>query len=251
MIGAIGLGGLAICLLLVWALSKLSREILERESFAFDTSFLLWFHQLANPTLDNLMVPITQLGNPVFVIPVATLTLGILVGSRRKSAALMFAIACLGGVILNTGLKLVFTKPRPELWHRLIVETSYSYPSGHALGSMVLYGMIAYLLSQRYPKESRKNNLSKFFREISLLRGFCTLKSMSYKSETPKFSSIIYVAAAGLILTICFSRLYLGVHWPTDIMAGLGIGLLWLIVCITMLKLQSLRRKSQMRINSR
>ncbi len=217
LIGAIGLGGLAICLLLVWALAKLSREILERESFAFDTSFLLWFHQLANPTLDNLMVPITQLGNPVFVIPVATLTLGILVGSRRKSAALMFAIACLGGVILNTGLKLVFTKPRPELWHRLIVETSYSYPSGHALGSMVLYGMIAYLLSQRYPK----------------------------------FSSIIYVAAAGLILTICFSRLYLGVHWPTDIMAGLGIGLLWLIVCITMLKLQSLRRKSQMRINSR
>ncbi len=216
LIGAVGLGGLTICLLLIWALAKLSREILERESFAFDTSFLLWLHQFANPTLDNLMVNITQLGNPMFVIPVATITLGILVGSRQKSAALMFAIACLGGAILNTGLKLVFTKPRPELWHRLIVETSYSYPSGHALGSMVLYGMIAYILSQRYPK----------------------------------FSSIIYVVAAGLILAICFSRLYLGVHWPTDIMAGLGIGLLWLVICISMLKLQRLRERTRTKINS-
>jgi membrane-associated phospholipid phosphatase len=210
LIGAIGLGGLAICLLLIWALAKLSGEILERESFAFDTSFLLWLHQFANPTLDHVMVTITQLGNPIVVIPVAIITLGILGWSRQRSPALLFAIACLGGVILNTGLKLVFTKPRPELWQRLIVETSYSYPSGHALGSMVLYGMIAYFLSQRYSK----------------------------------FSKIIYVAAAGLILTICFSRLYLGVHWPTDIVAGLGIGLLWLVICITMLKLQNLRGKS-------
>jgi membrane-associated phospholipid phosphatase len=217
LIGALGLGGLAICLLLIWALAKLSGEILERESFAFDTSFLLWLHQFANPTLDSLMVTVTQLGNPMFVIPVATITLGILVGSRQKSAALMFAIACIGGVVLNTGLKLVFTKPRPELWHRLIVETSYSYPSGHALGSMVLYGMIAYLLSQRYPK----------------------------------FSSIIYVAATGLILAICFSRLYLGVHWPTDIVAGLGIGFLWLLICVTMLKLQKLRQRTRMKLNPR
>jgi membrane-associated phospholipid phosphatase len=216
LIGAVGLGGLVICLLLIWALAKLSREIWERESFAFDTSFLLWLHQFANPTLDNVMVTITQLGNPIVVIPVAIITLGILGWSRQKSAALMFAIACLGGAILNTGLKLIFTKPRPELWSRLIVETSYSYPSGHALGSMVLYGMIAYLLSQQYPK----------------------------------FSSIIYVAAAGLILMISFSRLYLGVHWPTDIIAGLGIGFLWLMVCITMLKLQNLGERTQTRINS-
>ena len=217
LIGAVGLGGLAVCLLLIWVLAKLSGETLERESFAFDTSFLLWLHQFANPTLDNMMITVTQLGNPMIVIPVAIITLGILGWKRQKSPALMFAIACLGDAILNTGLKLVFTKPRPELWQRLIVETSYSYPSGHALGSMVLYGMIAYFLSQRYPK----------------------------------FSSIIYVAAAGLILTICFSRLYLGVHWPTDIMAGLGIGFLWLVICITMLKLQSLREKSRTKINSR
>jgi membrane-associated phospholipid phosphatase len=210
LIGAIGIAGLGICLFLIWALAKLSGETLERESFAFDTSFLLWLHQFANPTLDNVMIAITQLGNPLVVIPVATMTLAILGWSRQRSPALMFSIACLGGAILNTGLKLVFTKPRPQLWHQLIVETTYSYPSGHALGSMVLYGMIAYLLAQKYPK----------------------------------LTSIIYIVAAGLILTICLSRLYLGVHWPTDIMAGLGIGLLWLVICITMLKLQNLREKS-------
>jgi membrane-associated phospholipid phosphatase len=217
LISAVGFGGLGICLLLIWILAKLSREIWERESFSFDTSFLLWLHQFANPILDKAMVTITQLGNPSVVIPVAIITLGVLVGSRQRSAALLFAIACLGSAILNTGLKLVFIKPRPELWHRLIVETSYSYPSGHALGSMVLYGMIAYLLSQRYPK----------------------------------FSNMIYVAAAGLISTICFSRLYLGVHWLTDIIAGLGIGFLWLVICITMLKLQSLRERTRTKFNSR
>ena len=97
--------------------------------------------------------------------------------------------------------------PRPQLWQQLIKETSFSYPSGHALGSMVIYGFIAYLLAFHYPK----------------------------------FAQIIYTFAAILIGAIGLSRLYLGVHWPTDIIAGYGVGYLWLMFSITMLKLQKAR----------
>lgn len=205
LIATIGIVGLASCLLILFVLAKLAEEVLEREAFSFDTSFLLWLHQFANPSLDAVMLTITKLGNPSIVVIVAGLTLGILWLRHYREEAKIFAIACLGAFILNTGLKLVFSKPRPELWHRLIPETSYSFPSGHALGSMVLYGLIAYLLAIHYPQ----------------------------------FAKFIYTFSVVLITLIGISRLYLGVHWPTDIIAGYGVGFLWLMVCTTMLKLQT------------
>ena len=150
LIATIGIIGLASCLLILFVLAKLAEEVLEGDTFAFDT--------------------------------------------------------CLGGLILNTGLKLFFSKPRPELWHRLISEKSFSFPSGHALGSMVLYGFIAYELATHYPH----------------------------------LAKVIYSLTVILIAAIGISRLYLGVHWPTDIIAGYGVGFLWLMICITMLKLQRL-----------
>ncbi len=100
------------------------------------------------------------------------------------------------------GLKLFFAKPRPQLWHQLIVETSSSFPSGHALGSMVVYGFLAYLLATEFPRSAR----------------------------------LIYTVMTGLILLIGLSRLYLGVHWLTDVIAGYLVGFLWVITCISILK---------------
>lgn len=208
LIATVGAVGLATCLLIVFVLSRLIDEVLDQEAFAFDTTLLLWLHQFSNPMLDRVMLTVTELGNPRVVVPVAFVSFAILWLQRYKHEAKIFAIACLGGAILNTGMKLAFSKPRPELWHRLITETSFSFPSGHALGSMVLYGFLAYLLAIHYPK----------------------------------FSWIIYALAALAIMTIGFSRLYLGVHWPTDVLAGYGIGFLWLRVCLLMLQLQKMQR---------
>lgn len=207
LIATIGIVGLTSCLLILFVLAKLAEEVLEREAFAFDTNFLLWLHQFANPNLDNLMLFITNLGNPSTVVVVASVTLLLLWWRRYREEAKVFVLACLGALILNTGLKLFFSKPRPELWHRLISETSFSFPSGHALGSIVLYGFIAYELATHYPH----------------------------------FVKVIYSLTVILIAAIGISRLYLGVHWPTDIIAGYGVGFLWLMICITMLKLQRLR----------
>lgn len=208
LIATFGTVGLASCLLVLFILSQLAEEVLEREAFAFDKSFLLWLHQFANPTLDNLMLFITNLGNPNTVLIIFGVTLGILWYRRYRQEAKIFIIACLGAFILNTGLKLFFTKTRPQLWTLLISETSYSFPSGHALGSLVLYGFIAYILATHYSK----------------------------------YAKLIYSLTVILIAAIGISRLYLGVHWPTDIIAGYGTGFLWLMICIAMLKLQKLRQ---------
>ncbi|MBD2447563.1 phosphatase PAP2 family protein [Nostoc sp. FACHB-152] len=208
LIATIGIFGLASCLLILFVLAELFEEVLEREAFEFDTHFLLWLHQFANPSLDNVMLAITNLGNPNVVVIVVVVSLSLLQWQRLFQEARVLAIACLGAFILNTGLKLLFTKPRPQLWPQLITEKSFSFPSGHALGSLVLYGMLAYLLATHYPR----------------------------------FSQLIYSVAVIAIAAIGFSRLYLGVHWPTDIIAGYGVGFLWLTICITMLKLQKLRQ---------
>ncbi|MBD3880792.1 phosphatase PAP2 family protein [Phormidium tenue FACHB-886] len=210
LIAAIGVVGLGSCLLILWILTHLFEEVWERESFTFDRSVLLWIHQSANPTLDAVMLAVTRLGNPGVVVPATCIVLLLLWWRRYRQEAKLFAIACIGGAVLNRGLKLLFTKPRPELWKRLIDETSFSFPSGHALGSVVLYGMIAYLLATHYPK----------------------------------WAALIYGLAVSLILVISFSRLYLGVHWPTDIIAGWGIGFLWVTICTTMLKPQKLQQRS-------
>ncbi|HEY9644631.1 MAG TPA: phosphatase PAP2 family protein [Coleofasciculaceae cyanobacterium] len=204
MTAAIGIVGLLVCLALLVGLSWLCEEVFERESFSFDTTVLLSIHQWANPALDQIMLTITQLGNPPWVITVVALSLGWMFWKRRFQQMKVFAIACLGALILNQGLKLVFVRPRPLLWKRLIKEVSYSFPSGHALGSLVLYGFLAYLLGLQFPRWSR----------------------------------LIYGLAVGLIGLIGLSRLYLGVHYPTDVIAGYAIGFLWLMMCIVMLKLQ-------------
>jgi membrane-associated phospholipid phosphatase len=206
LITTIGTVGLISCLLIIYLLAQITDEVLEREAFAFDRTVLLGIHQFANPTLDRLMLNITNLGNPHPVVAIVVISLAILLWRRYYQEAKIFVIDCLGGVILSYGLKLVFSKPRPNLWQSAIEETSFSYPSGHALGSTILYGFLAYILATRYPR----------------------------------LAFLIYAGAVLIIGAIGLSRLYLGVHWPTDIIAGYSIGFLWVMFCTTMLKLQKL-----------
>jgi undecaprenyl-diphosphatase len=201
-VATVGLFWLGACLLILLGLSNLADEVLEQEAFHFDEAILLWIHQFASPTLDRVMLTVTHLGNPSIVIPLACMGFSWLVWRRQRTIAIVFAINCVGGAVLSTGLKLLFGKPRPALWPQIITETTYSFPSGHALGSMVLYGFWAYLLARRFPK----------------------------------FSPAIYAGAVLLISGIGLSRLYLGVHWPTDVLAGYGVGFLWVSGCIALLR---------------
>ena len=185
-------------LLILSIVAWLCTEVWEKEAFSLDRSLLLWIHQFANPQLDGAMLFITALGDPPMVITVFISTVVWLGMKRRYSDGIRFLIICAGGILINQVMKLFFAKPRPELWTRLINEHSFSFPSGHAVGSMVVYGFIAYILAK----------------------------------ELPVYRRYIYAAASILIIAIGFSRLYLGVHYPTDIIAGYGVGILWLITCL-------------------
>lgn len=200
----VGVVWLGVCLLILYVLGQLADEVLEREAFAFDESILLWINQSANPVLDRVMLAVTKLGDPATVVPLTVACFCVMWLRRYFLEAKMFAINCLGGAVLSTGLKLAFSKVRPALWPQLIQETSYSFPSGHALGSVVLYGFLAYLLAQHYRP----------------------------------YRQLIYALATVLIGAIGLSRLYLGVHWPTDVAAGYGIGFLWISVGIALLRFQ-------------
>jgi membrane-associated phospholipid phosphatase len=191
-------GGLILCLLLLAALAKLCREVWEKETWRFDSSLLLWLHGWASPWLDQLMLGLTRLGDPEVVLPVVLGSLGLFLWRRRRAEALMLLVSCGGALVLNQGMKLLFARARPVLWPRLIQETSYGFPSGHALGSLVLYGYLAVVLAHHYPRQARW----------------------------------IHPLAIVLILLIGLSRLYLGVHYPTDIAAGYAVGGLWLVLCL-------------------
>ena len=191
------------CLGLLALFGWLSQEVLEKEAFGFDTTILLWLHQHSNSSIDGLMLTITKLGNPEFVVVLVTISFSLLLWYKRVWAAQILFLTCLGGLILNQGLKLVFAKPRPQLWTPLIVEHSYSFPSGHALGSSALYGFLAVLLASQYPR----------------------------------YRLGIYSIAVVIVGSIGLSRLFLGVHYPTDIIAGYAVGLLWLIACVGILQM--------------
>ena len=191
-----------VCALTTYVLIYVSQAVLQQEAFAFDTRFLLQIHQFSNPALDRVMLAITRLGNPEIVVPFTILLCFLLLWKNYKTEAIFFFVNACGGAVLSDVLKLTFQKPRPDLWPQLISEMTFSYPSGHALGAMVLYGFFSYVLAQRYSR----------------------------------WAIAFYGIAALLIVAIGFSRLYLGVHWPTDVVGGYSVGLLWITVCIMMMR---------------
>lgn len=203
-----GVFWLGVCVLTIYILAELSDEVLEQEAFALDKAILLAIHQLAHPVLDTIMIGITRLGDPTTVVPLGAIVFMLLLWKRHYLEAKFFALDTLGGAVLTYFLKLAFSKQRPQLWESPITEVTFSYPSGHALGSVVLYGFLAYLVATLYPRYAR----------------------------------LAYSIGFLLIVLIGFSRLYLGVHWPTDIVGGYAIGILWITICISLLRLQKLKQ---------
>ncbi|GAB1538425.1 hypothetical protein NUACC21_10860 [Scytonema sp. NUACC21] len=166
--------------------------------YGLDESILLAIQKLHAPLLDRIMIGITSLGGSVGLLLIC-LALG--TGPlyyKRPSEATTFGIATIGAIGLNYLLKERFGRARPALWDRIVHVGHYSFPSGHAMMSMVIYGFLGYTLAKQFPQHRGK----------------------------------IFAATILLIAAIGFSRLYLGVHWPTDVVAGYAVGLLWLIACI-------------------
>lgn len=195
--------GLAIAAFGLWGFAQIADEVLEQETQAFDTAILLALQRIHTPWLDQFMLGATVLGEPTLLVVVTLSISTVLIVGRKRADGITLAIAALGAAGLNMLLKNVFARARPELWQRIVDVRYYSFPSGHAMVSLVIYGLIGYLMA---------TNLK--------------VKSIWVSGLT-----------ALLIGIIGFSRLYLGVHWPTDVIAGYAAGLVWLITCIFSLEI--------------
>jgi len=201
-ISIIRLGGLAVAALAMWAFATIAHEVLEKETYAFDKSILLYLKSLHTPVRDRVMLTLTFLGEPNLLLALSV-SLGIILWVRKhRSEATTIAVTGAGAIGLNILLKQLFARDRPLLWERTVDVRFYSFPSGHAMISMVIYGLLGYFLGSRFPKQR------------------WWIYSLT----------VVLVAAIGL------SRLYLGVHWPTDVIAGDTAGLVWLIACILSLE---------------
>ena len=188
--------GLAVSALIIWAFAELADGVVEGESRRFDRAVLLWIHAHSPEWLDGPMRLVTALGYGQVVLPLlAAVVFAFYLKGWTLSATLLL-VSTVGGSLLTALLKAVFGRARPELFDSGYTGSFYSFPSGHATVAVGFYGALTLILAYR-------------------LRGPARWA----------------VAACGvsLVLLIGFSRLYLGVHYPTDVLAGFLAAPLWVI----------------------
>ncbi|HLK69657.1 MAG TPA: phosphatase PAP2 family protein [Bryobacteraceae bacterium] len=183
----------AICALVFFG--WLTRYVLEGESDRFDETVRDAVHSLATPELTSAMRAVTECGSPFVLITMGVLVAWWLYKLGRTRAAAIFVVACVGAEALSETLKLAFHRKRPEAFFGFVEPHSYSFPSGHSVMSACFYGIVAAILTVR-------------------------MKSKAARIAT-------WTGAALLALGIGFSRIYLGVHYPTDVLAGYAAALIW------------------------
>jgi membrane-associated phospholipid phosphatase len=207
------LAGLLILTGSAWVFGAVAEDVVEGDTHV-DTRLANWLHDHASPGWTSFFERVTWLGNVPVLVAVTAAAAAVLAWKRRRTELLRLILAVVGAEILTLGLKLGFHRERPFFSDPLASETSYSFPSGHASVSLAVYGTIAFIAAR---------NLANVRARLAVL-----------------------VAAGILILLIGISRLYLGVHFLTDVIAGFSLGLAWVTVCVLLLHLGvRLRKRDQ------
>jgi membrane-associated phospholipid phosphatase len=172
----------------------LADNVREHDPLPGDVGILEGLHTIATPALNQFFLLVTTLGSAPFVISGISVAAATLYYLRRRQDALFLLFAAGGTSLINAILKLFFGRDRPDLWQAIVVEQSYSFPSGHAMISLSLalaVGILAWKTSHRW---------------LAISIG------------------ALYTVLIGL------SRLYLGVHFPSDVVGGWCVSVLWILV---------------------
>ncbi|WP_070119610.1 phosphatase PAP2 family protein [Bacillus marinisedimentorum] len=197
----IGLGAAGLSLFIF---SELAEDILASETIRFDAAVVGLFVSISSEPLDQAMILITELGSVWFLTALSLMVLAFLwVRYRDKWGILFFAIGVAGGGILTKILKSTYERSRPGI-NPDIDAVGYSFPSGHAMGSLVFYGFAIYFIVR-----SRLSRTAKWLGSIT---------------------------SGVLIILIGISRIYLGAHYPSDVAAGYSAGLIWLAMAVLALE---------------
>ncbi|MDP2137414.1 MAG: phosphatase PAP2 family protein [Candidatus Didemnitutus sp.] len=194
--------GLLVVLLAGWWFGSIAEGLLSIDPLiAVDHRLALWFDQHATPAVTRVAEGITFLGSPVF-LTAASITVALILLRRKvwyRLAAFILTVG--GGALLNAALKHLFQRPRPLFDHPLIPASGYSFPSGHMMGAVLFYGFMAVaVVTQVNPWR---------WRALAPLLAFL------------------------LVILIGLSRIYLGAHYLSDVLAAAAAGLTWLAFSIT------------------
>ncbi len=186
--------GLLLSMGVIFLFFQLTKEVVEGDSRRFDRAVLSWIDEHTPDWLDGSILYVTTLGDFEVILPLLVVATYFFYRKGARISAMLLPISTLGGIVLTETLKRVFERTRPEFIDSVYSAPGYSFPSGHAAFAVGFYGTLTLLLAWR-------------------LTGF------------RRWS--VAVAGVTLILLIGFSRLYLGVHYPTDILAGFLAAPLW------------------------
>jgi len=176
-------------------LSWLGEEVLEGEAFAFDKWIRALVHDIASPGLTSLMRSASFYGGPSVLVPAGLVVAVAFMIKGWRRGALLVVVALAGAGLLNVLLKLFFARVRPEAFFDYPLPGSPSFPSGHALYAASVFGGLAVLLTAR---------ISSFPLQVG-----------------------VWIVTVSLILLVGSSRIYLGVHYPSDVLAGYAIATIW------------------------
>ncbi len=183
----------------LWGFAALVDGLREERALGFDIPLLRMMHSVANPTLDHVFLAISAVGYGGGVLPADALLVLWLACARYTREALFAGIAVLGSLALDAAIKHFFARARPSAWESLVHESSYSFPSGHAMASMTL-ALVVVLLCWS-----------------GRLRG-------AWRVRWPTTC-----VAAFFVLLVGLSRVYLGVHFPSDVLAGWAAATAWVV----------------------
>ena len=176
----------------------LADEVLEGETHHFDEVTRAAVHQLASPLLTTIMRGVSFIGSTLSLSIGTTLVVIRFAMLKWGREAKLFAITMIGAGLLNVTLKLAFQRPRPVPFFNLTAPETYSFPSGHALTSACFFGALAAIVTARV--------------------------------KSRRVRAIVWIVCTLMFVLIGFSRIYLGVHHTTDVIAGFAAALIWILV---------------------
>ena len=206
-VGGIGIflvAGLLIAIAGTAAFVALASEVREGDTQGFDEAVIKWMGAHHSPLVDKVMIEVTALGTGTTVLMIVAIAALFLTLTQHKYSAILLLVATTGGLVLNGVLKLGFERPRPSIFVPVVHTVSSSFPSGHAMSSAIVYGTVAYLAARLHRRRWAR--------------------------------WLVMMFALVVIALISLSRMYLGVHYPSDVLAGVIIGLAWAGFCMATLE---------------
>ena len=200
LVGSILFLGLASALGAAFFFAWLAEEVLEGNANTFDESVRVFVHGFASESLTTLMRFITMLGSTLVLGVLCFSVVAVFIMKNWKRAAVLLTAAAAGAVILNFALKVSFGRLRPVPFFDTPLPDSYSFPSGHALYAACFYSVLAWLITARIQNKSLR--------------------------------ILIWSLGVSLAFLIGLSRVYLGVHYPSDVIAGFAAAIVWILTVI-------------------